>query len=80
MTSEDFKKAKDKIEQLKEKKAKAKGSMDNIEKSWLDEYNIHSVDEASARSDELQSEIDSGEEKLEKLMTNINDVVHFEEE
>ncbi len=80
MTPENFKKAKDKIEELKEKKAKAKGSMDNIEKSWLDEYNILSVEEASTRSEELQEEIDSGEEKLEKLMTKINDVVHFEEE
>ena len=79
MTPEDFKKAKDKIEQLKEKKAKAKGSMDNIEKSWKDEYEIHSIDEATKRSEELQKEIDSGEEKLEKLMTKINDVVHFED-
>ena len=45
MTTEKFQELKDRIDNLKEKKAKAKGSMDSIEKGWKQEYNFSTVEE-----------------------------------
>jgi len=80
MTTEKFQELKDRIDNLKEKKAKAKGSMDSIEKGWKQEYNFSTVEEATSKLDELGSEIETGEKKLNKLMEKIESSVQFEED
>jgi hypothetical protein len=80
MTADKFQELKDKIDTLKEKKAKSKGSMDSIEKGWKEEYGFSTIEEAVSKQDELKTDIETGEKKLNKLMDKIESSVQFDEE
>ena len=79
MTIEEFEELKEKIENEKEKKNKAKGAMENIENKWEKEYNFSTIEDAEKKENELKKEIEKSEKELNVLLKKIGDIVDEEE-
>ena len=78
MTAEKFNQIKDKIEDLKESRAKAKGVMEDIEKKWKKDYGINSMEEAIEKEKEFATELEKLETKKEAIMSKIEKAADWE--
>ena len=67
------------IEDNKEKKAKAEGNMENIEKQWKEKYNCDSPEEAQTKAEELTEEIQALKIKKAELETEIEAAADWDE-
>lgn len=76
---DDVKKIRKKIEGLKQRKAKAQGAMENIEKRWKQEFNCSTQEEVEARIQEIEEDISRREKRLEILMDKVEKAYDWEE-
>jgi len=79
MTTTEFEDLKDKIEDLKEKKAKAKGVMEEIEKNWNEKYGFFDLESAEKKEQELKNELNKLEKKRDNIMKRIEDIMKEKE-
>ena len=78
MTAEKFNQIKDKIEDLKESRAKAKGVMEGIEKRWEKDYGISTMEEAVEKEKEFAAELEKLETKKKTIMNKIEKVADWD--
>jgi outer membrane murein-binding lipoprotein Lpp len=71
MEVREFQAIQDKIDKAKSDKAKAEGSIEQIEKSWKDDFQCNSIDEVQAKIKELTEQITSLEQKRNKHIADI---------
>ena len=74
MTIEDFDELKKEIETIREKKSRAEGALEQINSS-LKEFNVNSIEEAQELLESLSKDIASDEEKIEKILNEIDELL-----
>ena len=70
---------KDKIELLKQNRAKAQGTIEKIEKDWHDNFGVSTIEEAKNKLMELQANLEQKEERLETLTEKLEAVTNWED-
>lgn len=76
MNIETFEQIKQKLEQVKQKRARTEGAIENIEKDWK-ENNISSLDEATNLLKDLETQQSELEETLETLFEELKNLTNW---
>lgn len=79
MEIEEFNELKEKLEEIKERRNRAEGNIEQIMKQLYDDFGIETIPEADKLSEKLQKEINSDKEKLENCLVEISEMVNWEE-
>lgn len=78
MTPKQFQEIKEKIEDAKEKKARAEGAKAKLEDQLQKEYDIN-FDDVEGRIRDLELEIDNDKEKLNKMYDKLENIVDWDD-
>lgn len=71
MTPQDLHSLKNKIETAKAEKARAEGALEQIKKTWKDEFGCSTIEEIEAKIKETQDQISSLETKYNSLISEL---------
>jgi uncharacterized protein YlxP (DUF503 family) len=77
MDAQEFKAIVNKIDVLKEKRAKANGAIENILDTWKKQYSISSVEEAQEQLDSLQKEYDANNTKIDAWYNELKGLTNW---
>ena len=77
MDTRTFENIKAKIETLKQKKAKAEGSIESILVEWKRAYGFSTIEEAEKHITELDEEIEVYESKLKAIYDELNGLCNW---
>lgn len=77
MDTRAFENIKAKIETLKQKKAKAEGSIESILAEWKRAYGFSTIEEAEKHITELDEEIEVYESKLKAIYDELNGLTNW---
>ncbi len=72
-----FENIKQKIEVLKQKKAKAEGSIESIETNWKNQYGFTSIAEAEGKLKEYEDTINKNTETMDTLYEELNGLTNW---
>jgi len=72
-----FENIKQKIEVLKQKKAKAEGSIESIETNWKNQYGFTSIAEAENKLKEYEDTINKNTETMDTLYEELNGLTNW---
>jgi len=75
MEVKELQQLKEKIEKAKSEKAKAEGSLEQIQKRWKDDFDCTSVDQVEAKIKETEEQIKSLTEKKDNYIKEIEEVM-----
>jgi hypothetical protein len=71
MTSAKFAEIKQQITDAKKRSDMAEGAKQKIEENWLKEFKVNSLEEAKSKIKDMEKEISSDKEKLEKMYSKL---------
>lgn len=72
-----FENIKQKIETLKQKKAKAEGSIESIEANWEKQFQFSTIEEAQKKLDEYEKTINENENQIDELYKELNELTNW---
>ncbi len=72
-----FENIKQKIEVLKQKKAKAEGSIESIETGWKNQYGFTTITEAEAKLKEYEDTINKNTDTMDTLYEELNGLTNW---
>ena len=78
MKIEDLKQLKTKLENAKTKRAKAEWSLEESKNKLKNEFGCETIEEAVKKLNQMQSEIDADEQKLEDMLNEIQKLVDWD--
>lgn len=79
METKELEKLKSDIEEAKSKKSKAEGALEQIEKTWKEDFDCNSVEEVKQKIEETNKQIETLNEKLKVHTDEIEKVMGEEE-
>jgi len=80
MTARRLEEIRDKIEEAKDKKAKAEGALENLKKSMKTEFGVDSIDELKKLLEEKKGEAERLEVRIDKLSTSLEELIDWDRE
>lgn len=72
-----FESIKQKMETLKNKKAKAEGAIESIAQQWKEQYGITTIEEAEAKKNELEQEMESVNDEISTYYKELNGLTNW---
>ena len=79
MTGEDIIRIKKKIEVKKVQGIKAQTTIENIQKGWKEKYNINTVEEAEAKTKQLDEELSTTGKQIERVSVKLENLTDWED-
>jgi len=71
MTPAKFAEIKQQIQDAKKRSDMAEGAKNKIEENWSKEFSVNSLEEAESKVKDMEKEISSDKEKLEKMYNKL---------
>ena len=79
MTGEDIIRIKKKIEAKKVQRIKAETTIENVQKEWKDKYGINSLEEAEAKIESLNEDIQKTDKQIERVSAKLEELTDWED-
>lgn len=78
MKVEDFENLKSKIEELKNKKSRAEGALEQVKDQLKKDFGVNDLKEASLLLEKIDKEIKSDQSKLDELLEEIENITDWD--
>ena len=78
MTTKEFEVIKQKLEKIKESKARAEGALEKLKQQLKKDFEVDTVEAANLLLEDLESKIEKDDERLDTLSDELHNIIDWE--